>query len=573
VSPVEVISTLGPEVEVISAVGPDVVATTTVLPPQAIANVLLSGPPGPVGPAGSLAGYFTPQQFGAVGDGVHDDTAAVQAAIAAAGTANVVGRGGVVYYPPGTYNCSAALTYWPCTMWVGAGAAASIIKLTTDLWNGSSPTAARFIVPGAGVSQLRNFKMADLRIIGPGPGASSGVVPSHTNGVRSASGVIFDNVYIGGGFFAGLEITADHEKMLNLYSTGNYYNLEYSDALVTAANQTFFSCILNGCGLASIHVSGASRIDATTFNQLHLGFGPVGIVMTDKQNGWDASGNPVYAGGGFQSSHRIISTTFNDVIFEQVGNVAILDMCSTSGPANYSLHSSVIRGEGVIWAPAGGQYTTTNAPLNLPDYQGAWAMILRSSYNSRIEAGLNPFTAPPSTGLGVLKLMAVNNMAPSFVFGAAPPTNFYGSGTSWTAVGGGKVRHAMANPAGGGMLTAGGAYGDAVQMDSTTLINVGDLVEQAATNARVQRATGTKPIFGVAMTPTPASASALVVQTNGYCPVNSTVTGVAPGSILYLDATTPYMINNTNTAGRVAGVAMSTLGSGVIYTQLRFGAA
>jgi pectate lyase-like protein len=46
------------------------------------------------GPAGAALDILSVQAFGAVGDGVHDDTTAIQATIAAA-----ISRGGVVYYP------------------------------------------------------------------------------------------------------------------------------------------------------------------------------------------------------------------------------------------------------------------------------------------------------------------------------------------------------------------------------------------------------------------------------------------------------------------------------------------
>lgn len=49
-----------------------------------------------------LVGYVTPQDYGAVGDGVTDDTAAVQAAINAVQTAG----GGTVFFPQGTYLCT-----------------------------------------------------------------------------------------------------------------------------------------------------------------------------------------------------------------------------------------------------------------------------------------------------------------------------------------------------------------------------------------------------------------------------------------------------------------------------------
>ena len=44
--------------------------------------------------------------FGAVGNGSADDTAAIQAALNAAGASLAAGTGGVVYFPPGVYLCS-----------------------------------------------------------------------------------------------------------------------------------------------------------------------------------------------------------------------------------------------------------------------------------------------------------------------------------------------------------------------------------------------------------------------------------------------------------------------------------
>lgn len=53
----------------------------------------------------ALESGFTPQRYGAIGDGVSDDTDAIEAAIRAAGA------GGVVYFPPGAYRVSRTL--WP----------------------------------------------------------------------------------------------------------------------------------------------------------------------------------------------------------------------------------------------------------------------------------------------------------------------------------------------------------------------------------------------------------------------------------------------------------------------------
>lgn len=100
--------------------------------------------------------------YNAVGDGSNDDTAEVQAAISACETSS---RGGVIYFPPGIYAISGALTMgngsgntestrMPC-MWEGAGGTgagtatarqgASVIR-----WTGTAPGVTTYMVNFAG---------------------------------------------------------------------------------------------------------------------------------------------------------------------------------------------------------------------------------------------------------------------------------------------------------------------------------------------------------------------------------------------------------------------------------------
>ena len=68
--------------------------------------------------------YNVKDQAGVVGDGVHDDTLGVQAAIDAAHAAG----GGMVLFPPGTYVCT-LLTIYGGIDYVGTNFTKSIIKL------------------------------------------------------------------------------------------------------------------------------------------------------------------------------------------------------------------------------------------------------------------------------------------------------------------------------------------------------------------------------------------------------------------------------------------------------------
>jgi hypothetical protein len=74
-----------------------------------------------------VAQVFNVQGYGAKGDGIADDTAAIQAAINAANTAG----GGVVHFPPGTYKTTAALIVKPNVIISGAGRHISLIYPST----------------------------------------------------------------------------------------------------------------------------------------------------------------------------------------------------------------------------------------------------------------------------------------------------------------------------------------------------------------------------------------------------------------------------------------------------------
>jgi len=108
------------------------------------------------------------KDFGAVGDGVTDDTAAIQAAIDAVQNAG----GGSLFFPSGTYNVTGldtTDTSNPDLTLYGENTASSIISMTA-----SSGTALRL--------RPDNIIMRDIRVKGPASGTANGIYLKDTSG-------------------------------------------------------------------------------------------------------------------------------------------------------------------------------------------------------------------------------------------------------------------------------------------------------------------------------------------------------------------------------------------------------
>ncbi|MET7477642.1 glycosyl hydrolase family 28-related protein [Streptomyces sp. NPDC005648] len=104
-----------------------------------------------------LVGFKTPQDYGAVGDGVNDDTTAIQAAIN-----SLPSGGGTIFFPSGTYNLTSALTITSDISLRGQGAQSSILHQTSTTAHGVYALTAR------------RMSFADLQLTGPGSGVGTG---------------------------------------------------------------------------------------------------------------------------------------------------------------------------------------------------------------------------------------------------------------------------------------------------------------------------------------------------------------------------------------------------------------
>jgi hypothetical protein len=119
---------------------------------QALQTVVINrGPAGPAGDDGTSS-MIDVTVFGATGDGVTNDTAAIHAAIAAALSA---GGTGVVFFPAGAYRCNIAAT----------GNLATTARTRLIPWDNAQPVVS--------VSLADQFRIEDLAIKGNGAGTSA----------------------------------------------------------------------------------------------------------------------------------------------------------------------------------------------------------------------------------------------------------------------------------------------------------------------------------------------------------------------------------------------------------------
>jgi parallel beta-helix repeat protein len=241
--------------------------------------------------------------FGAVGDGVTDDTLAIQAAL---------NSGASVFLPSGTYNISSALTISTNGQeFIGQGKGKSIIKQTATNKNG-------IIITGNNV-YVGHLQVRDI-VRSSGSSEFSGVVWG------AVDGTVIENVKVdtsddsgircGYDLVGGVVVPSTNSKILNceitnvvgqLGATGGGFGIEVIGA---------FDCIclgndIEGVGLHGIRISGSSRC----------------MVANNQIDNWAelGGGEGVHVSGGFSP----LIPSFQNVV---TGNILTLasNIASTS---------------------------------------------------------------------------------------------------------------------------------------------------------------------------------------------------------------------------------------------------
>jgi hypothetical protein len=220
-----------------------------------------------------LRQYVSVKDFGAVGDGVTNDTAAIQAAENASG---------YIYWPAGTYVISSTISLAASKdrKWVGDGfnpqeigtyIHGSIIK-----WAGAA-NGLMFNGQIAGGQNISGFVMQDLRVDGAGVASSAFAFASD---VSHGQHFYWQNVQITGMAVSGTNAALDFYSASQNFST---------------VDSEFHGCIISG-GARAIRIAG---------QQLNFFGGSIGAASTGILVALQSNSHPKFFGTGFYGGQSV----------------------------------------------------------------------------------------------------------------------------------------------------------------------------------------------------------------------------------------------------------------------------
>ncbi|MFF9215636.1 glycosyl hydrolase family 28-related protein [Streptomyces viridosporus] len=190
------------------------------------------------------------REFGAQGDGVTDDTAAVQAAISAASTAG----GGTLYLPAGRYLLGGSLTWASGVSAIGAGARVSILQSTNQ---------NNDCIIG---TDLSDVTLQGLQLSGPGRGFGSGIRFTRFS-APSITGIALRDLLIqsfGGDGVYGHQLAGSvlHRVRVRTCGGTGFHLQAPTDTVLGGASTSLVGCTAEGC------VTGGFWLDGMAYTSL-----------------------------------------------------------------------------------------------------------------------------------------------------------------------------------------------------------------------------------------------------------------------------------------------------------------
>lgn len=287
--------------------------------------------------------------YGAVGDGVTDDTAAISAALTAA-------AGRVLYFPPGTYLMTSRLRPASYTHVIGAGMGVSIIK------RGAALTDELFLPESSAVG----VHFSDLTVDG-----NAGVNTSNTGAELGVSHSIsntdcwFERVEIKNFYGLGIGASGARHRIIECVITGlgttsgSQYGVWFANA--ASSGVVVRGCTIRNCRQAAIYGGGTGFLIADNLiSGNHVETSPTGggqISWGDANGSGVVRGNRILAGGGDEATGIEVEGIYDGLIVE--GNYIeeqqnwgiILQQVAGTGPIIVS--NNVVKNCGTVGAVPG----------------------------------------------------------------------------------------------------------------------------------------------------------------------------------------------------------------------------
>ncbi|WP_330349698.1 glycosyl hydrolase family 28-related protein [Streptomyces sp. NBC_00582] len=199
----------------------------------------------------SVRDWFNVLDYGAKGDGIADDTAAVQLAVNAASAAG----GGTVYVPRGRYLLSSAITWASGVNALGAGDRASILQSTNQ--NNDCITG----------TDISGVTLQGLQLSGPGRGFGSGVRFTRFSAPSTANITLRDLLiqsFGGDGVFCH-ELAGSVLQRVRVRTCGGigFHLRAPQDTVLGGASTTLIGCSAEGNVTAGFWLDGMSYTNLT----------------------------------------------------------------------------------------------------------------------------------------------------------------------------------------------------------------------------------------------------------------------------------------------------------------------
>ena len=261
------------------------------------------------------------KDYGAMGDGLTDDTAAIQAALAdgrSNTTASYYGAPKGLYFPAGTYLVSNSLVWNGCCVTLqGDGSSTSVIRLAPSAAGfGTAATPQAVLVTPAGNTSFRQ-NIWDLGIsVGPGnPGAVAiDYVSNNTGSIRDVNITSEDGAGV-----AGIALTRHYPGPLlikNVAVTGFQYGLksaayEYGPTLegITLANQSVAGIYNQQQTMSVRNLASTNQVPAIINN------GGMVLVLDAKLTGGAPTG-PAVANFGSLYARSVQSSGYSSTLLD-----------------------------------------------------------------------------------------------------------------------------------------------------------------------------------------------------------------------------------------------------------------